>query len=71
MSLTDHASGSYTERRREAVTREMAAMQEIVVAERVVRAEQRAIERDRIAVRRRAPPVQQSGGVSFPGRPRR
>ncbi len=42
-----------------------------VAAERKAREEQTAVERDRVALRRRAPPVQSSGGVSFPGRPRR
>lgn len=43
------------------------------IAEEVRRARllQRQIERDRVSVKRRAPPVQSSGGVSYPGRPRR
>ncbi len=44
---------------------------EIAASIRTARADQRAIERDRVAVARRAPPVQRSGGFTYPARPRR
>lgn len=51
--------------------REREERREIERALREARAAQRAIERDRVAVKRRGAPLQSSGGVTYPGRPRR